>query len=244
LSKLSPVYDIESRKSASLAEYPTLDSLLVRLKARGKETAPARKALLCTLIDRNRTSPHELWSTILLSAFASVLRKMRRKLHCEDAETCDAIVLESFLETLTDVRTSDARRIFMYVRQRTRRRALRVLRERETWQTIGFGTEADETPDPNTLEEPRLHGVWLRDGVTMEGSAELLATVGDRGALLRLVQAQHPDLDRAGQARAFRCLQKRRDRLVSRLRSELGDKGLCEPPSRAAVAAFSKEVQL
>jgi hypothetical protein len=150
-----------------------------------------------------------------------------RKLRGEDSETRDAIVIESFLETLTDVRTDDVKRIFMYVRQGARRRAFKELGERALWETIGFGIEADLEPDPTTLEEPTLRGVWLREAGVGEESVELLATVGDRGALWTLVWKQHPDSDGAQQTRAVRCLQKRRDRLVVRLRDQRREEEAC-----------------
>jgi hypothetical protein len=50
---------------------------------------------------------------------------------------------------------------------------------------------------------------------------ELLPTLVDPGALHALVLKRHRDLDKAGQIRALRCLQKRRQRLVGELRRQL-----------------------
>jgi hypothetical protein len=76
----------------------------------------------------------------------------------------------------------------------------------------------------------------------MAESAELLATVGDRGALRLLVQAKFPEQSREEQARTFCRLQRRRDRLVARIRSEVDEpvasrsprRSIAGPPSRAS----------
>jgi hypothetical protein len=89
------------------------------------------------------------------------------------------------------------------------------------WEEVGFGTDADLEPDPSTVYEPPLIGVWLEGYGTRPEQAKLLATLVDRGGLRALVRRRHSDLDTAGQTRAFRCLQQRRRRLVARLRDEL-----------------------
>jgi hypothetical protein len=221
LLHLAAVYDIVSREHPLLAPYPTLSTLLAKLKPNGRWPAPERKGLVSALICIHRASPHKLWSTVLLHVFDHMLKKVRKKLRGGDAPTRDALLVEVFLEGLTRVRTDDPDRIFMYVRQETRRGAFHVLREGATWETIGFGIEADLEPDPNTLDEPALVGVWMRDLPSSEEKLELLATLVDRGGLQSLVRKRHPDLDPTEQARAFRCLQKRRTRLVARLRDQL-----------------------
>jgi hypothetical protein len=223
--KLSPVYSAVYREHPELADYPTLASLLAVLQARGPETVHARKALLCTLIELNRRPPRrELWSAILCSAFSNVLRKIRKKLYTDDPETTDALVFESFFDVLSYVRTDDVDRICVRVRGKTRRRVLKAFGDRDDWEAVGFGVEADLEPDPVTEAEPRLYGVWSRSGIGVAASVELLATVADRGALKLLVQAKFPEQDRAEQARTFSRLQKRRDRLVTRMRTELTEK--------------------
>lgn len=222
LSTLSPVYDVVSREHPSLAPYPTLQALLAKLTGKEKAAVTERKALLCFLIALHRASPHPLWSTILLHLFGNMLKKVRRKLLGGDSATRDALVVEAFLEALTNVRTDDSDRIFMYVRQETRRGAFAVLREGAIWETVGFGIEADLEIDPNTLKEPPLIGVWTDSQPDAE-RAELLATLVDRGGLRSLVRKRYPDLDATEQERAFRCLQKRRTRLVAQLREQLRD---------------------
>jgi hypothetical protein len=235
--KLSPVYSVVYREHPELADYPTLDSLLAVFKARGPETVRARKALLCTLIDLNRKPPRrELWSTILCWAFSNVLRKIRKKLYTEDPETTDALVFESFFDVLSYVRTDDVDRIFLRVRGKTRRRILRAFGNREAWEAVGFGVEGDLEPDPVTEAEPRLYGVWSRSGVSVAASAELLATVGDRGALKLLVRVKFPEQDRVQQARTFKCLERRRARLVARIRSEVGEADAPGSPRRGGAA--------
>jgi hypothetical protein len=146
---------------------------------------------------------------------------LRKKLRGSDQETRDEIIVVAFHEALVDAPTNDPNRIFMYVRQGVRRRVFKALAEVTAWEELGFGTEADLVPDPNTLTEPPLIGVWLRHLGTSAQQAELLGTLVDRGGLWSLILKRHPDLDEAGQLRVFRCLHKRRHRLVSEMRRQL-----------------------
>ncbi len=219
LPALSAAYPRLAPDVPELAPYPTLASLHATLTPNALLDLP-RKKLLCALLEHHRGHPHELWSTLSIGVFARVLRKVRRRLDGDEGDVRDALVLDSFLEAIVHARTDDAELIVCHVRQATFRRALRELRRRQRWERVGFGVEADLEPDPVTLEEPALHTVWMGEMGLDKESAELLVTVGDRGALLRLVRQRHPD-DPEQQKLAFRCLQKQRARLVTSLRRGL-----------------------
>jgi hypothetical protein len=217
LTRLHSAYQAAARPHPCLAPYPTLPALLACLRRTRGPSTPTRKALVASLIRIHQTFPHPVWSTILIHVFTPPIKKLRKELRGSDQETRDEIIVVAFHEALVDVRTDDPQRIFMYVRQGLRRRVFKALQEVAAWEEVGFGTDADLVPDPNTLSDPPLIGLRLKG----HGAGELLATLVDRGGLQRLILKRYPDLDEAGQARAFWCLHKRRQRLVGELRRQL-----------------------
>jgi hypothetical protein len=225
--KLSPDYERDVLEHPLLGHYPTLTVLLATLSKRTKKNRAERSAIVCALVDLHQASQHEpskpkLWSTILLHAFAPILARIRAKLHGGQADTRDSFVLASFVETIGRIRTArDPARIYMYIRQETRRGAVLLNKQESRWQPFGFGVEADLEPDPSTLAEPQLRGVWLRGKLRDEWEAELVGTLVDRGALFKLVVTRHPDLPPDEQARVLSRLHKQRERLVKRLRTQL-----------------------
>jgi hypothetical protein len=221
LARFSSAYEIAARAHRSLRPYPTLARLLARLQRTGKRSSEKRKALITRLIRVHQTRPHHLWSTVLLHVFTPMIKKLRKKLVGGDDDTRDGILVEAFQDALLRVPTDDSPRIFMYFRQALRRTTFRALAAVMAWEEVGFGTDADLEPDPSTVYEPPLIGIWLEGHGTRPEQAELLATLVDRGGLRAMVRRRHHDLDAAGQTRAFRRLQQRRRRLVARLRDEL-----------------------
>jgi len=221
LSRLHSSYELAARPHRWLDPYPILPRLLEGLRRTVAPSTASRQALVASLLRVHQTSPSPVWSTVLLHVFTPTIKKVRKKLLGGDPETRDAILVEAFHEALVRVRTDDPARIFMYVRQEFRRRAFRALKDVTAWEEIGFGTEADLEPDPDTVGEPLLLGIWLERQGTPAGDAELLSTVLDHGALQALILNRHGNLDDAGRARAYACLQKRRRRLLLQLRAHL-----------------------
>jgi hypothetical protein len=220
--KLSPDYERHALEHPVLGRYPTLHVLLATLKKRTKSNRPERSAIVCALVDQHQGSKSKLWSTILLRAFAPILVKVRKKIHGGHADTRDSFVLSSFVEAISRIRAAhDPARIYMYIRQATRRGAVQLNKREARWQPFGFGIEADLVPDPRTLAEPQLRGVWIQGQLRDESEVELLGTLIDRGGLLKLVQTQHPQLPPEEQARVLRRMHKQRARLVKRLRAQL-----------------------
>jgi hypothetical protein len=221
IAHLSSAYVVAAREHEALAPYPTLAPLLDALGPPGKRSTPERKALIALLVQVHQTRPHTVWSTLLLHVFTPTVKKLRKELHGGDVDTRDGVLVEVFQELLLRVRADDPARIFLYVRQALRRGAFRAMKEVFAWQQVGFGTEPDLEADPTTEIEPALIGVWLKGHGTRPEQAELLATLVDHGGLQALVDRRHGSLDEAGKARAFRRLQKQRQRLVRALRQEL-----------------------
>jgi hypothetical protein len=225
ITHLSSAYVVAARQHDALSPYPTLAVLLDSLGPPGKRSTPERKALIALLVRVYQIQPHTVWSTLLLHVFTAMLKKLRKELHGGDQDTRDGILVEVFQESLRCVRTDDPARIYLYVRQALRRRAFNALKEVFAWQNVGFGTEVDLEPDPVTESEPPLIGVWLKGHGTQPEQRELLATLVDHGGLRALVSKRHPDLDGAGRARVYECLQKQRKRLVTAVRRELRAEG-------------------
>jgi hypothetical protein len=219
LARLGPVYEAAAVRHPVLASYPTIAALLPRLACRRAGRSAERNAIVCALIELARDRHSRLWSTLLLYAFLRMLRRIRRRLFGASAEMLSELLLVSFTEAVAEVDTlSDPNRIYMYVRQATRRRVFGAIRDELAWLPFGFGADADLEADPRSAGDRSLHGVWLRERYFTGARIELLATMGDHGALWRLVRLRYGKCTPSTQARIYRRLQKRRDRLVAHLR--------------------------
>jgi hypothetical protein len=218
LARLSSAYRTEA--PGDLEPYPTLPALLVGLERTGKGSTPERKALIAQLLRIHQARPHRVWSTVLLHAFTPLLKKLRKGLVGGDEDMLDEIVLEEVQHALLRVRTHDPTRIFMYFRQELRRRVFKALAKLATWEEVGIDAELE--PDPRTLEEPALLGVWLKGFGTRPEQVELLATLAEHGGLLALVRRRYPGQPFTASSREYQALHKKRQRLVAKLREQLG----------------------
>jgi hypothetical protein len=176
------------------------------------------------LVDLHARTRDRLWGALLLRAFRPMLLNVARCLRGGSRDDRDALLLMSFHEALLRVDPlRDPARIAMYVRQETRRRVFRALGDELEWQDVGFGTEADLCADPKSPPEPSLlDRRWKASKAVCKGAPpNLIDTTVDRGALWNLVRKEHGSLPAKEQARIYRRLQKRRHRLVGRLRARL-----------------------
>jgi hypothetical protein len=225
LATLAPAYAARRGAHRLLRPYSTLAALVAKLDERDVEGRPQRASILCLLIHLHRSSPHRLWTSLLLRAFRPMIRRVASKLRGADAEERGSLLLSAFLESLGRVDTRrDPGRIALALRQKTRRTVFRALAKESAWQRVGFDLDADEVADPATVDAPLLRGVWLRGRGMPDGARmELLGTLGDHGALWDLVRRTHPSLPPKQQARCYGRLQDRRRRLVARLRKHLAE---------------------
>ena len=143
-----------------------------------------------------------------------MLRHVFKKLLGAHREERLALLLTSFQEALRRVDPyRDPVRIAMYVRQATRRGVFAALGEQRDWEEIGFGEDADETPDERA--EARMLAVeCVRDMPDLE----LLQTRTEHGALWEWVEQEVPGTKK-DRLRAYKRLRQRRHRLVMMLRS-------------------------
>ena len=202
-----------------LAAYPTLDALVRALRPNAHGGLPDRKPLIASIVKAHQAKPHPVWSTVLLRVFSSVIWKLRIRLIGGDADTRDEILLEETQHALLKMKTTDPARIFMYFKQRLRRRVFRALAVVTGWENVGFGSDAEEVADPTTIHPPRLLGHWLRSAPREQ--QELVATFVDDGGLHGLVRRMARSAEEHDVVHAR--LRKRRERLVDSLREKLGD---------------------
>jgi hypothetical protein len=228
LALVAPRYDARRLEHPVLASYGSIDELFAETepKKQGKKTvvSPEGSAILVTLVDLHARTRDRLWGALLLRAFRRMLLNVARRLRGGSRDDRDALLLMSFHEALLRVDPlRDPARITMYVRQETRRRVFRALGDELEWQDIGFGTDADLCADPKSPPEPSLLSRrWKASKAVCKGAPHnLLDTAEDRGALSCLVRKNHGSLPAKEQARIYRRLQKRRHRLVGRLRDRL-----------------------
>jgi hypothetical protein len=218
LALLAPRYDTQRIEHPVVASYRSVDALFAETepKKQGKKkvVSPEGSAILVALVELHAKTRDRLWGALLLRAFQPMLRNVARHLRGGSRDDRDALLLMSFHEALLRVDPrKDPARIAMYVRQETRRRVFRALGDELEWQDVGFGTEADLCADPQSPPEPSL--------LSRRWKTSLLDTAQDRGALWSLVRKDHAELPAKEQARMYRRLQKKRHRLVGRLRDRL-----------------------
>jgi hypothetical protein len=231
LAFLGPRYDARRLDHPVLATYDSLDALFAATepKQQGKKkvVSPEGSAVLVALVELHGRTRDRLWGALLLRAFEPMLLRVARHLKGGSRADRDATLLMSFHEALLRVDTrKDPLRIAMYVRQETRRRVFRALGGELEWQDVEFGDEADDVDDsvdPTPPPEPSLlDRRWKASKAVLKGAPpSLLATTEDRGALWTLVRKEHGHLPAKEQARIYRRLQKRRHRVVGRLRDRL-----------------------
>jgi hypothetical protein len=211
---------IQAAHHPDLAAYPTLDALARDLRPSAKGGLLDRKSLIASIVKAHQTMPHPVWSTVLLRVFTRVIWKLRVQLMGGDEDTRDEILLEETQHTLLAMKTTDPVRIFMYFRQRLRRRVFHALAEVTRWENIGFGIDPEDVADPTTVHPPRLLGHWLRAATPEQ--RELVATFVDREGLHGLVRRTAKNATPDEHALVHRRLRKRRERVVDSLREQLG----------------------
>jgi hypothetical protein len=148
-----------------------------------------------------------------------MLRNTWKKLLGSHREERLALFITAFHEAIRRVDPrKDPMRIGMYVRQATRKAVFAKLREELEWQKVGFGADADLEPDTSAVEKPPVRGDLLRRLGLPEAHAELVATLGQHGALLALVRRNHGSLSEEEQSRIYSRLREHRKRIVLQMR--------------------------
>jgi hypothetical protein len=235
LDSLAPVYARLHLEYPVLAPHPTLHGLIERLTAEARHDRDARSLLICALLDAHRRAPHRLWAAILLRVFRPMLRSTYKQLFGSDREERLSLLVVSFHEAIVRVDPyRDPVRIGMYVRQATRKAVFAELADELDWTKTGFGADADDQPDPRTVDEPPVAAGWLRGrGLPRGAHVDLVHTIGHRGALWAFVRGTYASMTEEQQASMYSRLRDRRRSLLAKMRGRL--KRTCLESSRRSV---------
>jgi len=232
LERLAPRYASLSVEHAPLSAYPTLASLVGRLTDREKNKSRTaqreRSELLSAIIEAYQPAHDRLWSAILVAAFRPMLATKR--FYGADPEEREAIFLAALTEVIDklDVRQRPDQ-VHAIVWRSAKKALVRKLRRQTTWIEVGFGDDADATPDRTSwLPEPWL-AAWLLSrraselvGAKDRPDLDLVVRVEEWGSLTAYVEAEHAALPPTERSRVYGRLRGRHRRAVSQLREILG----------------------
>jgi hypothetical protein len=95
-------FDVARRHEPALSEHRDLASVLVALDARDTNGFPARDGLVRALVREQQRQGGSFWATVLLVAFAPMLRTLRSSIQGEPLppSNLDQLVFEGFLQAL------------------------------------------------------------------------------------------------------------------------------------------------
>jgi len=222
MERLAPRYASLSVEHAPLSAYPTLASLVGRLTDREKNKSRAaqreRSELLAVIIGAYQPTRDRLWSAILIAAFRPMLGTKR--FYGADPEEREAIFFTALTEVVSklDVRQRPDQ-VHAIVWRSAKKALVRKLRRQTTWSEVGFGDDADATPDrTSSLPEPWLAAWLLSRGAKNRPDLDLVVRVEEWGSLKAYVEAEHAALPPTERSRVYGRLQRRHRRAVSQLR--------------------------
>lgn len=229
------LFEAGRARQPALAAHPHAPAVLAELAEHDQDTLSHRDALSLALLREHGASGAPLWSSMLIVAYAPMLKQLRHRLLADRGvrEDLDQIVLCAFLATIDAlVRHPAEDCIPVRLRQRTGRRVFDVLRRerRENrWQ--------DEAADEVVVEMEPFVG---RNSVTSQEAADLsrLLDSGARGwisqgsidVVATTVLGQEPlrdyvarvgPADRDGRERMYQRLKRKRSRAMQQLRERI-----------------------
>jgi hypothetical protein len=223
LPTLAPRYASVHSSHPALAPYRTLDELLAKIDERSPETRSDRCALVCTLVDLSQTTREPVFQAVLIHAFRGMLCRIRGEVEGAVDEDFGPRLIAAFLQVIATVNVPpDPLRIGLRLKKKTRKRFFAGHESESEWRdNYAFGEECDSEPDPQTLEEPLLIGVWLKEMKATPDEVELVRTVIDHGGLATLVRQRHGTLTTEQYRRIYARLYARRAALLEELRIRL-----------------------
>jgi hypothetical protein len=225
LARLAPRYASLSVEHAPLVAYPTLASLVDRLtdpkKNKSRAAQRERSELLSSIIGAYQHTRDRLWGAILVAAFRQMLATKR--FYGADPEECEAIFFAALTEVVgkLDVRERPDQ-VHAIVWRSAKKALVRKLRRQTTWSEVGFGDDADATPDRTSwLPEPWLAAWLLSRGAKDRPDLDVFVRIEEWGSLKAYVEAEHAALPLAERLRVYGQLQRRNRRAVAQLREAL-----------------------
>ena len=223
LEHLAPRYASVHAEHAPLSAYPTLPALVSRLTDPKKNTSEAsrreRSELLAAIIAAFQPTHDRLWGALLVAAFRPMLAA--KQFFGADPDEQEAIFFAALVEVVDklDVRERPDE-VRTAVWRATKKILVRKLRRHVAWSLVGFGDEADETPDRTSWLPPPLLAAWLLTrGDKDRPDIDLLIRVYEWGSLRAYVEARHPDLPPAERLRVYKRIHRHYRRTVADVRA-------------------------
>ena len=226
LARLAPRYASVHADHAQLSPYPTLASLVDRLTApeqnKSREAQRERSELLAVVIGAFQSTHDRLWGAILTAAFQPLLETTR--LYGADPQERHAIFFAALIEVVDKLDVGRRPDMVHAAVWRSAKKALvRKLRRQTAWADVGFGDDADATPDQTSwLPEPLLAAWLLSRGKDDRPDLDLVVRVQEWGSLRAYVEASCAASPPAERARIYGRLSTRHRRAISELRETLG----------------------
>jgi hypothetical protein len=218
LDRLAPRYASLCTQHPPLSAFPTLPALVSRLadpeKNRSEASKRERSVLLAAVIAAFQPANDRLWGAILVAAFRPMLAATH--LYGADPEEREGIFFGALVEVIDklDVRERPDE-VHAAVWRAAKRVLVRKLRRQVAWSDVGFGDEADETPDRTSwLPQPLLAAWLLTRGKKDRPDIDLLIRVSEWGSLRTYVDGQHAASPPEERSRIYGRLRKRHRRVV------------------------------
>jgi hypothetical protein len=160
-----------------------------------------------------------------------------KRFYGADPEEREAIFFAALTEVVDklDVRQTPDQ-LHAIVWRSAKKALVRKLRRQTAWSEVGFGDDADATPDRTSwLPEPLLTAWLLSRGAEDRPDIDLVVRVQEWGSLRAYVAAQYAALPPRERSRVYGRLKKRHRRAVAELRAALGgapeqSRGSVPPP--------------
>jgi hypothetical protein len=158
LDRLAPRYASVCAQHPPLSAYPALPALVSRLadpeENKSEASKQERSVLLAAVIAAFQPTHDRLWGAILVAAFRPIVATTH--LYGADPEEREGIFFAALVEVVDklDVRERPDE-VHAAVWRAAKRALVRKLRRHAAWTEVGFGDDADLTPDHTSfLPEP------------------------------------------------------------------------------------------
>ncbi|AKF80108.1 hypothetical protein MFUL124B02_08650 [Myxococcus fulvus 124B02] len=225
------------------ARHASLESVLDAMADAREETYPEREALTRALLAEMQVTSSPAWTAALASAYAPMLRRLRRRLlgSAVPREDLDQLVLATFLSVAGAfplLRWADWTAVRL--RQQTARAVFRHLRkeraeQHETYTQAQLAEWLPDTRHASPVESPRRLSarrsfvqrdtvlVHLAQATLPRSDAEVLMATVVRREKLRTYVSRLVEGDAAEAERTYQRLKRQRTRLMQRLRAQVVD---------------------
>lgn len=242
-SRHQAVFAAAQARRPAFARHVGLESVLSTMADAREETYPEREALTRDLMAEMQASSSPAWTAALASAYAPMLRRLRRRLlgNAVPREDMDQLVLATFLSvarafplprwqdwTAVRLRQQTARAVFRYLRKEH-------AEQHDKYTPQQLAAWLPDTRPVTPMESPRRPSVRRsfvkRDAVLVHlaratlprSDVEVLMATVVRREKLRAYASRLVEGDAAEAERTYQRLKRQRTRLMQRLRTQVVD---------------------